>query len=142
MTHSSNATEPPPTQVPGRQRRRRRAAATHRRARRFLAGIAIATLVLVVGAGLLAAFRYLPALDEARALRTDLEAMASRAQEAGLEVDRPVLDGLEQDLARARSRLDGLSDLLANDPLVALAQILPPTADECPQGRRIEEHRA
>ena len=39
--------------------------------------LAIAAVVLL-GAGALAAFRYLPALDEARALRTELETMVDR----------------------------------------------------------------
>ena len=84
--------------------------------------------MLAVAATILAVFRYLPALDEARTLRTDLVAMTSRAQAAGLEIDRPTLDGLGRDLAAARGRLNGLADLLANDPLVGLARALPPTA--------------
>ena len=51
----------------------------------------VVLLLLVIGAGL-AAFRYLPAVDEARLLRTDLEAMVDRVQEAGLEIDRETLD--------------------------------------------------
>ena len=47
--------------------------------------------------------------------------MASRVQAAGLEIDRPALDGLGRDLAAARGRLNRLADLLANDPLVGLA---------------------
>ena len=78
-------------------------------------------LVLLIVGGLLAVFRYLPALDEARALRTDVEAIASRAQEAGLGIDRPALDGLGADLAAARARSKRLADLLADDPLVAVA---------------------
>ena len=92
-------------------------------------GAAIALLLLIVGGGALAAFRYLPALDEARALRTDLESMVSRAKAAGLGLDRPALTALEQDEHAARDRFTRLQDLLASDPLVAVARVLPPTHD-------------
>ena len=108
-------------------RRRRRPSAPRRR-RYVLAGSGIALLALAVAATILAVFRYLPALDEARTLRTDLVAMTSRAQAAGLEIDRPTIDGLGRDLAAARGRLNRLADLLASDPLVGLARALPPTA--------------
>ena len=73
-------------------------------------------------------FRYLPALDEARALRADLEAMVGRVQESGLGIDQATADALDTDLASARSRLGHLQDLLAGDPLIRLARALPPTA--------------
>lgn len=112
---------------PARRRRRRRRTAARRRR---LAGFGIVLIVLVVGAGVLAVFRYLPALDEARALRADLEAMGSRVQEAGLHIDRPAIDALDRDLAAVRGRLERLAELLANDPLVGLARALPPTAPD------------
>ncbi len=115
----------PPNEAPRRRRRRR--SASHRR-RNVLVGSGLALLLVAVAAGLLAVNRYLPALDDAQALRTDLVALASRAQAAGLEIDRPALDGLGRDLATARGRLDRLADLLARDPLVGLARALPPTA--------------
>ena len=90
------------------------------------AGIAI-LLILAAGAGL-AAFRYLPALDEARALRADLETMVSTVKDAGLGIDAATLDTLDADLAAARGRLDRLSGLLSSDPLVGLARALPLTA--------------
>ncbi len=83
-------------------------------------------LLLVVGA--LALFRYLPALDEGRVLRTDLETMVGRVQEAGLGIDRATIDSLDADAAAARARLDRLHGLLAGDPLIALARALPLTA--------------
>lgn len=116
---------PPPSVTP--QRRRRRPSAP-RRHRQLLAGGGIALLVLTVAATILAVFRYLPALDDARTLRTDLAAMTSRAQVAGLEIDRPIIDGLGRELAAAHGRLDRLADLLAGDPLVGLARAFPPTA--------------
>jgi hypothetical protein len=76
----------------------------------------------------LAVFRYLPALDDARTLKADLETMSGRVQTAGLAIDRPTIDALDADLASATGRLDRLRDLLAHDPLVALARALPPTA--------------
>ena len=85
-------------------------------------------LVLLLAGAALAAFRYLPALDDARALRADLETMADRVQEAGLGIDRPAVNALDQDLAAATGRLGRVRDLLAGDPLVALARALPPTA--------------
>ncbi len=99
-----------------------------RRRRAVLLGLALAAL-LVVGAGAaLVAFRYLPALDEARALRSDLETMVGRAQDAGLGIDRPTMDQLDADLASARGRYASLSDLLATDPLLGLARVIPLTS--------------
>ncbi len=88
---------------------------------------AILLLVSALAAGLVA-FRYLPALDEARALRSELETMVERVKEAGLAIDRPTMDELDADLVSASGRLDSLKRLLADDPLVALARQLPPTA--------------
>lgn len=110
--------------APTRRRRRRR----HRRRRPFLLGTGLVLLLLVAVGGALAVFRYLPALGDARALRADLETMAGRVQEAGLGIDRATMDALDGDLVSATGRLDHLRDLLASDPLVALARALPPTA--------------
>jgi len=82
----------------------------------------------VAAGGALAVFRYLPALGDARALRADLETIAGRVQDAGLGIDRATMDALDGDLASATGRMDRVRDLLANDPLVALARALPPTA--------------
>ncbi len=98
------------------------------RRRRVAIGVAVAVLALVAGAGALLAVRYLPALDEARALRTDLETMVDRVQAAGLGVDRSTVDRLDADLASAGGRLAHLHELLSTDPLVGLARILPPTS--------------
>ena len=87
-----------------------------------------AGFLLVMVAGALAIFRYLPALDEARALRTDLETMVTRVEGTGLGIDRPTMDALHADLASARGRLRDLQDLLAGDPLIRLARAFPPTA--------------
>ena len=95
------------------------------RRRLVLAGGSV-ILLLVVGA--LAIFRYLPALDEGRALRADLETMVGRVQDAGLGIDRATIDSLDADAAAARARLDGLHGLLAGDPLIGLARALPLTA--------------
>ena len=108
---------------PARAPRRRRP-----RIRVVLAGGAVAiVLLLVLGIGL-AAFRYLPALDEARALRADLESMVERAQEAGLEIDEETIDELDARLVTARSRLDDLRGLVAGDPFIAVARALPPSS--------------
>jgi hypothetical protein len=90
-------------------------------------GIGLVVLLVAV-AGALLVFRYLPALDEARALRADLEAMVGRVQESGLGIDQATADALDTDLASARSRLGHLQDLLAGDPLIRLARALSPTA--------------
>ena len=84
-------------------------------------------LLLVVGGAALAAVRYLPALDQAKALRGDLEQLVNWAKAAGLGLDRPTLGLLQRDEAAARDKFTNLSDLLAHDPLVGLARILPPT---------------
>jgi len=109
--------------VPARRRRRRRP----RRRRLFLLGTSIVFLLLVMTGAALAVFRYLPALDDARALRTELETMSGRVQAAGLGMDRATMDALDGDLASATGRLDHLRGILANDPLVAIARAFPPT---------------
>ncbi len=119
------ALDPAAPAAPAAPRRRRR----HRRRRRtFFLGTGLVLLLLVVAGGALAVFRYLPALDDARALQAELETMSTRVQAAGLGIDRATMDALDGDLASASGRLDRLRDLLANDPLVALARALPPTA--------------
>ena len=110
--------------VPAGPSPRRRARFSRRAA---LVILAIAA-VLLVGGVALAAFRYLPALDEARALRTDLETMVDRVREVGMGVDRATMDALDADEASARGRLDGLESLLAGDPLVRLARAFPLTS--------------
>jgi len=96
--------------------------------RNLAAGLGLSILVLIGAGAALATFRYLPALAEAQALRADLEAVGADLQEAGTTIDRPELEGLEQDVAAARERLDGVAGLLANDPLIGLARALPPTS--------------
>jgi hypothetical protein len=85
-------------------------------------------MLLVAAGGALLALRYLPALNEVRTLKVDLETMSAQVQAAGLAIDRPTLDALDAELAADTGRLDRLRDLLAHDPLVALARALPPTA--------------
>jgi hypothetical protein len=97
------------------------------RRRWILVGAAIALLTLLGTGGVLAAVRYLPALDDARALNVDLERLVSRATDAGLGLDRPGLTALKGDLAAARDRFDRLQNLMATDPVVALARALPPS---------------
>jgi hypothetical protein len=110
--------------APGAAPRRR----ARPRRRVVLGGIAAAVLLLLVVGGALAAFKYLPALDEARALRADLETMVDRVREAGLGIDGATMDALDADLASARGRFERLQGLLANDPLIAVARALPLTA--------------
>ena len=128
MTQPPDNVEPPPDASSTAEPRRRRRRSTSHRRRNILAGTGLALLALLVAGGLLATSRYLPALDDARGLRADLETMASRAQAAGLAIDRPTLAGLDTDLAAARGRLDRLANLLADDPFVAVARVFPPTA--------------
>jgi len=86
-------------------------------------------MLFLLGAGAaLATLRYLPALDDARILRGEIESIGSRVQQAGIGIDRPQLDSIRQDVAAARDRLGRLTGLLADDPLVALARVLPPTS--------------
>jgi hypothetical protein len=107
-----------PEPIPGE------AAAPSRRRRRLLAGLGIvAVLVLLVGA--YAVVRYVPAVDDARALRADLEGMVDRVRANGLDLDAPTLDALEGDLAAAIERHGRIEQLLAGDPLVAVARVLP-----------------
>jgi len=88
-----------------------------------------AVVALLLGAGAtLVVLRYLPALNDARVLRTDLETMVDRVRDAGLEIDRATMNALDADLASAAERLDRVESLLASDPLVELGRVLPPTA--------------
>ncbi len=89
------------------------------------AGLVIATLFAIAAAFAIA--RYMPAVDDARALRADVASLASRAVQAGIDVDRQTLDQLTHDLSASRSRLDRLRSLLVSDPLVGLARAIPPT---------------
>lgn len=84
-------------------------------------------LGLAAAAGFLLSVRYLPAVDEAGRLRTDIEAMTASVKAASIDIDRPTVQGLGRDLASARERLGRLEDLLSNDPLIGLARLLPPT---------------
>ncbi len=118
MTGDDSGPVAPPLPSPLSRRRRR--------ATLYVLGLAV-LVVLAVGAGLVAV-RYLPALDEARALRASLETLVGRAGDAGLGIDRPTMDQLDADLAAARGHFTHLSDLLANDPLVGLARAIPLTA--------------
>ncbi|HVA84980.1 MAG TPA: DUF4012 domain-containing protein, partial [Candidatus Saccharimonadales bacterium] len=88
----------------------------------------LVALALALAAGL-AAFRYLPALDDARGMRAGLEAAYGAARSAGADIDAASIDSIGDDLASARERLDRLSRLLANDPLIAFARALPVTSD-------------
>ncbi len=110
--------------LPGRRRRRR----SIRRRRVLLLTAVVAVLALAAVGGWLAVDRYLPALDEARSLQADVVSVAGRVQAAGLDVDGPLLDGLDRDIAAARARLDRLASLL-DDPLLGLVRTLPPTRD-------------
>ena len=101
-------------------------AAPSRRRRRWLLALGVVVLLLVA-AGVFAAARYVPALDDARALRTDLEAMADRVRVAGLDLDRATMDSLETDLAAAVVRFERIEALVSGDPLVALLRALPVT---------------
>ena len=85
-------------------------------------------VLLVAIAGALAIFRYLPALDEARALRADLETIVTRVEGTGFGIDRATVDALGADLASARGRLDNLQALLVGDPLIRVARAFPLTA--------------
>ena len=96
--------------------------------RRAMLVAAAVVLVLLAAGAVLAVFRYLPAVDDARALRADLETMVDRVRETGMEIDGGTIDALDADLRSARERLDRLESLLASDPLVALGRVLPPTA--------------
>jgi len=106
----------------------------HRRAapgrrRRLIAGVGVGVLAILGIGATLVAFRYLPAMDEARSLVSDLEDVASRAQASGLALDRPTLAGLLTDIASSRERLEGLKAILAGDPIIAIARALPPSRD-------------
>ena len=105
-----------------------RASHPRRRTALLAGGLTLAAIVAVFG--ILAVTRYLPALDEARRLRADLDAMVDQARDAGLAIDRPTLDDLGHRLGGGRERLARLDGLLADDPLVGLARWFPPTSSD------------
>jgi len=108
-----------------------RRAPTPRAPRRWgsLAAVVGLYVVLLVAIGAaLVTFRYRPALEDAQALRSEIAAVGSRLQAIGPDMNRTTLGELRQDVANARARLDRLTDLIANDPVVAVARALPPTA--------------
>ena len=100
--------------------------ASSRRRKAFVVG-GLALLLITAAGTALVAFRYLPALAEARQLRADVELTATRVRAAGLYIDGPTFDLVVQDLAAAHERLDRLSALLAEDPIIGLARVFPPT---------------
>lgn len=118
--------EPHPQPQPQPHRRHHR---HHGRRRSWVLPGLVIVFALVGAGALLTVTRYLPALDEARSLRTDLKGIVDRTRAAGLGMDRPTLTALQQDTALARDRFNRLDEMLAGDPLVALARALPPTHD-------------
>lgn len=116
-----------------RHRRRsasRRGEQAARRRRVALAIIGSILLLLVLAGTALAVLRYLPAVEEARRLRADVESMGSRIQQAGISIDRPQLQSLEGELEGARERLGDLGGFLTGDPLIGLARSVGPLADD------------
>ncbi len=103
-----------------RQPRRARSGRT-----RILIGAGIFAALLLGTAAGLAVTRYLPALDEARVVRADLEKVLDRTRDAGLAMDRATLTSIEADFASLVARFERLDDLLAGDPLVGVAGALP-----------------
>lgn len=102
----------------------------HRRRRKIIAAVVFLVLVVAGAAGVyIAQTRYLPALDEAKVLRADLERMVATIKDAGLGMDRTTLGTLNADAGAARGRFTHLAGLLATDPLVEVARILPPTRE-------------
>jgi Protein of unknown function (DUF4012) len=71
---------------------------------------------------------------EARTLRSDVEGLARRLQNAALSLDHSTLDELKSDLATGHTRLERLSALVAEDPLIAFARWLPPTQADAQGG--------
>lgn len=107
---------------------RRHHQSSHRRRRILAIVLGGCAVVLLLGAWL-AATRYLPALDQARALKADLVELADDARASGIGMDRPTLARLQAKLATADQHLADLRDMLTSDPLVGLARALPPTRD-------------
>ena len=112
--------------VPSTGQRRHR---HHRRRRRVLAVVGFLVLAAAALGALLAATRYLPALDAARAVMADSDAVVAQLKTAGLGIGQSDVDALNARLDDARRNLATLDEVLAHDPLVALARALPPTRD-------------
>jgi len=107
--------------------------------RRVVLVAALVALLLVLAGAALTVFRYRPALDDVRALRADLETMVDRVRTADVEIDRATIDALDANLGSALERLDRVEGLLANDPLVALGRLFPPTAPTVVGADRVVE---
>ena len=129
MTGLPGATAPEPMPVPPESHGHRRHRRHRRRRRQALAVVAVLTVAVAVLGAVLAVTRYLPALDAARAVKTDADAVMSRLKTAGLGIGQADVDALNAELDDARRNLATVDDLLAHDPLVALARALPPTRD-------------
>jgi hypothetical protein len=108
-----------PDVVPSQRMRRRTRVA-------LASGAVLITLLALSGA--LLAFRYLPAVDDARSLRADLESIVDQAETSGLDIDMATVDDLDQRLAAARTRLERLKALASEDLLIGLARALPPSS--------------
>lgn len=101
-----------------------------RRARRLLAVTLLVLAALAAASAALAVNRYLPALDQARALRAQVTALVADARHAGPDMDATQVAALRRDLASARDGVERLASLLSDDPLVAAARALPPTSGQ------------
>ena len=83
-------------------------------------------VVLVIAFGAFAAMRYLPLVDDVRALRETAQRFADevRSVEAAT-VDASTVSSLRDDLAELDLRLDPIRDVVQADPLVSVVRAVP-----------------
>ena len=92
--------------------------------------------LLVLGGGIVAAKEF-AMLDEARAVKAQLQAIAARATSIGLDLDRPALQSLKADLAATTQRLDRLRDQVDGDVVIKILGHLPGTSEQVSAGHKV-----
>jgi hypothetical protein len=100
-----------------------------RRRRRLGCLFALLFLGVVAAAIIIAAFHYIPIIDDVREVRVTADRLSTRLDSLGIEdLDRATVEGLRSDLNELDGRLAPMVDVLADDPLVGIARQVPALA--------------
>jgi hypothetical protein len=83
-------------------------------------------LAALVAISIIGAVRLLPALEDARELRSQLLSLGRRVATAGMDIDRSTVAEIRADIGDARVRLQRLDGLLTDDAFVGALRSLPP----------------
>ena len=95
-----------------------------RPARARVAALGALGLALLVLASL-AAVRYVPLVRDGLALRDDLRSLIRTARDAGITIAPDELERLRLDVREAVIRHERIASMVASDPLIAIARVLP-----------------